>query len=195
MLSTYISIMLRFFWTNPFIFFLWTALVLGFFFFFFCSFPLFCWWHFQNVSHFENVSLSQTYLLWLITQSSPLFSSLPKNQLEILLSHSSEVFMIQSWEKTGGKKEPDSSTLPTIPFTVPQFANIPMKSHGIITVDDMRESGQVKPIMDLHGPASWFMPIIILKQDLFHYSSKLHKLTCPNSWLPRKSFHNLTLCK
>lgn len=34
MLSTYISIMLRFFWTNPFIFFLWTALVLGFFFFF-----------------------------------------------------------------------------------------------------------------------------------------------------------------
>lgn len=103
MLSTYISIMLRFFWTNPFIFFLWTALVLGFF-FFFCSFPLFCWWHFQNVSHFENVSLSQTYLLWLITQSSPLFSSLPKNQLEILLSHSSEVFMIQSWEKNWGKK-------------------------------------------------------------------------------------------
>lgn len=66
-----------------------------------------------------------------------LFSSLPKNQLEIIISHSSEVFRDTELR---GKKEPDSSTLPTVPFPVPQFANILMKPHRTIIVSNMKEA-------------------------------------------------------
>lgn len=105
---------------------------------FFSLFPLFCWWHFESVSHFKEVSLSPTYLLWLLTQPSPFCSSLPKkNQLEILISPSSEGFLLHKAEKnkTEGK---GARFFQPVPFTVHQFVTILMKSHRLLTVGNMK---------------------------------------------------------